>query len=163
MALLYISYVSAQQDGIYQWWCLLMCTAGLLRRCLPHVVVMLVLNVSCTSTIYLYCRLLLLWNLLFIRPYATASSCRLTDSTVVARNSSTWNFVRYFSSTCVRWWMVDGSCCSVTIQKTGSNTLRLWSTITAVILLEWSSSGKESNLESSGKKDIRTNLTSQKY
>ena len=41
----------------------------LLRRCLPHVVVMLVLYASCTSTIFLYCRLLLLWNLLFIRPY----------------------------------------------------------------------------------------------
>ena len=141
-----------------------MCTAGLLlRRCLPHVVVMLVLYVSCTRIIYLYCRLLLLWDVLFIRPYATAGSCRLTDSTAVARNSSTWNFVRYFSSTCVRRWMVDGSCCSVTIKKTGSNTLRLWSTITDVILLEWSSSEKESNLESPGKKDIPTNVTIQTY
>ena len=34
---------------------------------------MLVLYASCTSTIYLYCRLLMLWNLLFIRPYKVPS------------------------------------------------------------------------------------------
>ena len=39
------------------------------------------------------------------------------------------------------WWIVDGSCCSVTRQKTDSKTQLLWSTSASVILLESNSRG----------------------